>query len=95
MTNKFAPTYRSLESSKYFFGSYMTNGRQRVKALSTIAAIALSDKIKNIKCHVSKKRKCNMYNFASAIKLKHEYKILPRSKPKVLQRKTELSRYVL
>ena len=31
MTNKFAPTYRSLESSNYFFGSYMTNGRQRVK----------------------------------------------------------------
>ena len=31
MTNKFAPTYRSLESSNYFFGSYMTNDRQRVK----------------------------------------------------------------
>ena len=31
MANKFAPTYRSLESSNYFFGSYMTNGRQRVK----------------------------------------------------------------
>ena len=31
MTNKFAPTYRSLESSNYFFGTYMTNGRQRVK----------------------------------------------------------------
>ena len=31
MTNKFASTYRSLESSNYFFGSYMTNGRQRVK----------------------------------------------------------------
>ena len=62
-----------------------------------IAAIALLDKIKNIKCHVSKKRKRNMYDFASAIsiKSKHEYKILPRSKPKVLQRKTELSRYVL
>ena len=30
MTNKFAPTYRSLESSNYFFGSYMTNGRQGV-----------------------------------------------------------------
>ena len=30
MTNKFAPTYRSLESSNYSFGSYMTNGRQRV-----------------------------------------------------------------
>ena len=62
-----------------------------------IAAIALLDKIKNIKCHVSKKRKRNMYNFAStiSIKSKHEYKILPRSKPKVLQRKTELSRYVL
>ena len=30
MTNKFASTYRSLESSNYFFGSYMTNGRQRV-----------------------------------------------------------------
>ena len=59
-----------------------------------IAAIALLDKIKNIKCHVSKKRKRNMYNFASTIS-KHEYKILPRSKPKVLQRKTELSRYVL
>ena len=32
MTNKFAPTYRSLESSNYFFGSYMTNGRERVNA---------------------------------------------------------------
>ena len=59
-----------------------------------IAAIALLDKIKNIKCHVSKKRKRNMHNFASTIKSKYEYKILPRSKPKVLQRKT-LSRYVL
>ena len=59
-----------------------------------IAAIALLDKIKNIKCHVSKKRKRNMYNFASTIKSKHEYKILPRSKPKVLQRKTELSTVV-
>ena len=71
----------------------------KIKALSTIAAIALLGKIKNIKCHVSKKRKRNMYNFASSstIKSKHEYKILPRSKPKVLQRKskTELSRYVL
>ena len=36
-----------------------------------------------------------MYNFTSTIKSTHEYKILPRSKPKVLQRKTELSRYVL
>ena len=36
-----------------------------------------------------------MYNFANTIKSKHEYKILPRSKPKVLQRKMELSRYVL
>ena len=36
-----------------------------------------------------------MYNFASTIKSKHEYKILPRNKLKVLQRKTELSRYVL
>ena len=36
-----------------------------------------------------------MHNFASTIKSKHEYKILPRSKPKVLQRKTELSRYLL
>ena len=36
-----------------------------------------------------------MYNFASTIKSKHEYKILPHSKPKVFQRKTELSRYVL
>ena len=43
-----------------------------------IAAIALLDKIKNIKCHVSKKRKRNMHNFASTIKSKHEYKILPR-----------------
>ena len=43
-----------------------------------IAAIALLDKIKNIKCHVSKKRKRNMYNFASTIKSRHEYKILPR-----------------
>ena len=60
-----------------------------------IAAIALLDKIKNIKCHVSKKRKSNMYNFATTIKSKHEYKILDRSKLKVLQRKTELSRYVL
>ena len=56
-----------------------------------IAAIALLDKIKNIKCHVSKKRKRNMYNFAK----NYEYKILPRSKPKVLKRKTELSKYVL
>ena len=46
-----------------------------------IAAIALLDKIKNIKCHVSKKRKRNMPNFASTIKSKHEYKILLRSKP--------------
>ena len=62
-----------------------------------IAAIALLDKIKNIKCHVSKKRKRNMYNFAStvSIKSKHEYEILPRSKPKVLKRKTEWSRYLL
>ena len=30
MTNKFAPTCRSLESINYFFGSYMTNGCQRV-----------------------------------------------------------------
>ena len=30
MTNKFAPTYRSIESGNYFFGSCMTNGRQRV-----------------------------------------------------------------
>ena len=36
-----------------------------------------------------------MYNCASTIKSKHEYKILPRNKPKVLQHKTELSRYVL
>ena len=36
-----------------------------------------------------------MYNFASTIKSMHEYQILPHSKPKVLQRKTELSRYVL
>ena len=60
-----------------------------------IAAIALLDKIKNIKCHVSKKRNRNMHNFASTIKSKHEYKILPRSKQKVLRRKTELTRYVL
>ena len=46
-------------------------------SISTIAAIALLDKIKNIKYHVSKKRKRNMYNFASTIKSKHEYKILP------------------
>ena len=50
-------------------------------SISTIAAIALLDKIKNIKCHVSKKRKrnTNMYNFAStiSIKSKHEYKIIP------------------
>ena len=59
------------------------------------AAIALLDKIKSIKCHASKKRKRNMHNFASTIKSKHEYKILPRNKPKVLQRETELSRYVL
>ena len=63
-------------------------------ALSTIAAIALLGKIKNIKCHGSKKRKRNMSNFASTIKSKHEYEILPRGKLKVLQRKTELSRYV-
>ena len=60
-----------------------------------ITAIALLDKIKNIKCHVSKKRKRNMYYFASIIKSKYEYKILARSKPKVLKHKTELSRYVL
>ena len=36
-----------------------------------------------------------MYNFASTTKSKHEYKILPRSKPKVLRRKTKLSRCVL
>ena len=47
-----------------------------------IAAIALLDKVKNMKCHVSRKR--NMYNFANTIKSRHEYKILPRSKPKVL-----------
>ena len=35
MTNKFAPTFRSLESSNYFFGSYTTNGRQRVKEIIT------------------------------------------------------------
>ena len=64
-------------------------------SINTIAAIALLDKIKNIKCHVLKKRKRNMYNFACTIKSKHEYKILPRCKPKVLQRKTEFSRYVL
>ena len=41
--------------------------------------------------------KRKMFNFVStiSIKSKHEYKILPRSKPKVLQRKMELSRYVL
>ena len=60
-----------------------------------IAAIALLEKIKNIKCHFSKKRKRNKYNFASTIKSKHEYEIVPRSNSKVLQRKTELSRYVL
>ena len=60
-----------------------------------IAVIALLDKIKNIKCHVSKERKRNMHNFASTIKSKHEYKILSGSKPKVLQRETELSRYIL
>ena len=32
MTNKFAPTSRSLESSNYVFGSYKTNGRQRVNS---------------------------------------------------------------
>ena len=52
-------------------------------------------KIKNINCHVSRKRQRYMYNFANTIKSKHEYKVFPRSKPKVLQRKTELSRYVL
>ena len=31
-------------------------------SISTIAAIALLDKIKNIKCHVSMKRKRNLYN---------------------------------
>ena len=36
-------------------------------SISTIAAIALSDKIKNINCHVSRKRKRNMYNFANTI----------------------------
>ena len=34
MTNSFAPTFRSLESSNYFFGSY-TNGHQRVKEIIT------------------------------------------------------------
>ena len=63
--------------------------------ISTIAVIVLLDKVKNIKCHVSRKRRRNMYNFSSTIKSKHEYKILPHSKPKVLQRKTELSRYAL
>ena len=57
-------------------------------SISTIAAIALLDKIRNIMCHVSRKRKRNIYNFANTIKSRHEYKILPRSKPKVLQRKT-------
>ena len=51
-----------------------------------IAAIALLDKIKNTKCHVSKKRKRNMPNFASTIKSKHEYKILLRSKPNNVKR---------
>ena len=36
-----------------------------------------------------------MYNYAITIKSKHEYKILPRSRLKVLQRKTEFSRNVL
>ena len=53
-----------------------------------IAAIALLDKIRNIVCHISRKRKRNMCNFAKTIKSRDEYKILPRSKPKVLQRKT-------
>ena len=37
--------------------------------ISTIAAIALLGKIKNIKCHVSRKRKRNnnMHNFADTI----------------------------
>ena len=50
------------------------------------------DKIKYIKCHVSRKRQRNMYNFANNIKLKsrHELKMLPRSKPKVLQRKCSI-----
>ena len=60
-----------------------------------IAAIALLDNFKNIKCQVSKKRKRNIYNCASIIISKHEYKILPCNKPKILQCKTELSRYVL
>ena len=47
-----------------------------------IGAIALLDKIRNIMCHVSKKRKRNMYNFASTIKSKHEYKILPAASRK-------------
>ena len=34
MTNKFAPIYRSLESSNYFLGSYITNGRRRVKLIA-------------------------------------------------------------
>ena len=29
----------------------------------------------------------NMYNFGNTIKSRHEYNILPLSKPKVLQRK--------
>ena len=43
-----------------------------IKALCTVAAIALLDKIKNIKCHVSKKRKRNMYNFANTIFTKNQ-----------------------
>ena len=39
-----------------------------------IAAIALLDKIKNIKCHVSKERKRNMHNFASTIKSNYKIK---------------------
>ena len=41
MTNKFAPTYRSLEASNYFFGSYMTHGRQRVKLINHVWIVQL------------------------------------------------------
>ena len=45
MTNKFASTYRSLESSNYFFGSYMTNGRQRVKVLEKFICVLFAGRL--------------------------------------------------
>ena len=53
MTNKFASTYWSLESSNYFFGSYMTNGRHRV----IIGLKRVNNKICSIKSQLHEQRK--------------------------------------